>query len=215
MAKLRQAKDGHSPQAVPVKAYQPTPAEEASLASLRARRARKPPARVKATGKGCAWTVAPDHPDRVAGERLLCVALGTASSDFAEGLLLQLATIMRTEGGVSETDLNFALAAINGVGPRDEVEGMLAAQMAAVHMATMSFASRLANADNTPKRESAERALNKLARTFTTQVEALKRYRSDGQQTVRVERVTVEAGGQAIVGTVSSGPGGGGEHNGR
>ncbi|WP_407529641.1 hypothetical protein [Methylobacterium oryzisoli] len=209
MAKLRQAKGGHSLQAVPVKAYQPTPAEEASLASLRARRARKPFARIKATGEGCAWTIAPDHPDGAVGERLLWAALGTACPEFAEGLLKQLAAAMGTREGVSETDLNFALAAMNGVGPRDEVEGMLAAQMTAVHMATMSFASQLANADNTPKRESAERALNKLARTFTTQVEALKRYRSDGQQTVRVERVTVEAGGQAIVGTVSPGPGGG------
>ena len=34
-------------------------------------------------------------------------------------------------------------------------------------------------------------------------MEALKRYRSEGQQTVRVERVTVSEGGQAIVGAVT------------
>jgi Enolase, N-terminal domain len=53
--------------------------------------------------------------------------------------------------------------------------------------------------------DSAERALNKLARTFAAQVEALKRYRSGGEQTVRVEHVTVNEGGQAIVGTVTHG----------
>jgi hypothetical protein len=44
-------------------------------------------------------------------------------------------------------------------------------------------------------------------------MEALKRYRSTGQQVVRVERVTVEAGGQAIVGSVTtSSAGGEGDH---
>ena len=58
-----------------------------------------------------------------------------------------------------------------------------------------------------PQQDSAERAFNKLARTFTAQVEALKRYRSAGEQTVRVEHVTVNDGGQAIVGNVTHGGG--------
>jgi hypothetical protein len=45
-------------------------------------------------------------------------------------------------------------------------------------------------------------------RTFTTQLEALKKYRSVGDQTVRVEHVTVNEGGQAIVGNVTTGGGG-------
>lgn len=40
-------------------------------------------------------------------------------------------------------------------------------------------------------------------------MEALKRYRTGGQQKVMVEHVTVQAGGQAIVGNVSQVPGGG------
>ncbi len=87
---------------------------------------------------------------------------------------------------------------------------MLAVQMAAVHQASMTFARRLAHVQNIPQQDAAERAFNKLTRTFTTQMEALKRYRSTGQQTVRVERVTVEAGGQAVVGAVSVPPTGGG-----
>ena len=86
---------------------------------------------------------------------------------------------------------------------------MLAAQMAAVHLATMDFASRLAHAENLAQRESSERSLNKLARTFTTQMEALKRYRTGGEQKVTVQHVHVNEGGQAIVGNVerSGGPG--------
>ncbi len=85
------------------------------------------------------------------------------------------------------------------------METMLAAQMAVVHMATMTFARRLAHVDNIPQQDSAERAFNKLTRTFTMQMEALKRYRTGGRQTVTVEHVTVNAGGQAIVGNVETG----------
>ena len=59
--------------------------------------------------------------------------------------------------------------------------------------------------ENIPQQDAAERALNKLARTFVAQVEALVRCRGGGRQTVRVEHVTVNEGGQAIVGNVTSG----------
>ena len=55
------------------------------------------------------------------------------------------------------------------------------------------------------QQDAAERALNKTARTFAAQMDSLKRYRSKGQQLVRVERVTVEDGGQAIVENVGTG----------
>ena len=40
------------------------------------------------------------------------------------------------------------LAMVRGIGPKGEIEAMMAAQMAAVHMATMTFARRLAHVDN-------------------------------------------------------------------
>ncbi len=96
-------------------------------------------------------------------------------------------------------------AASSGVAKPYEAEAMLAAQMAAVHNATMTFARRLNHVENIPQQDSAERAFNKLARTFAAQVEALKRYRTGGEQKVTVEHVTVNKGGQAIVGTVTHG----------
>ena len=95
------------------------------------------------------------------------------------------------------------LAMVRGIGPKDEIEAMMAAQMAAVHMTTMTFARRLAHVDNILQQDSAERAFNKLTRTFAVQVEALKRYRTGGEQKVTVQHVTVNEGGQAIVGSVS------------
>ena len=96
------------------------------------------------------------------------------------------------------------LSVIKGIEPRDQIEAMLAAQMAAVHIATMTFARRLAHVENIPQQDSAERAFNKLARTFAAQVEALKRYRSGGEQKMTVQHVHVAEGGQAIVGNVNA-----------
>ena len=69
----------------------------------------------------------------------------------------------------------------------------------------MTFVRRLAHVENIPQQDNAERAFNKLARTFAIQMETLKRYRTGGRQTVTVEHVTVNHGGQAVVGNVSHG----------
>jgi hypothetical protein len=44
-----------------------------------------------------------------------------------------------------ESGTNFMLAVVKGIEPRDQIEAMLAAQMAAVHNATMTFARHLAH----------------------------------------------------------------------
>ncbi|MFZ0850020.1 MAG: hypothetical protein WAO08_12540 [Hyphomicrobiaceae bacterium] len=79
--------------------------------------------------------------------------------------------------------------------------------MAAIHNATMVAARRLSHVETIPQQDSASNMLNKLTRTFAAQVEALKRYRSAGEQTIKVQHVTVNEGGQAIVGNVSQGAG--------
>jgi hypothetical protein len=78
--------------------------------------------------------------------------------------------------------------------------------MAAVHMQAMTFANRLNRVETIVQQDSAERAFNKLARTFVTQLEALKRYRGEGDQKVTVQKVSVGDGGQAIVGNVTQAP---------
>jgi hypothetical protein len=67
----------------------------------------------------------------------------------------------------------------------------------------MTFGRRLNNVENILQQDSAERAFNKLARTFAVQMEALKRYRTGGEQKVTVHHFTVNEGGQAIIGPVS------------
>jgi hypothetical protein len=45
--------------------------------------------------------------------------------------------------------------------------------------------------------------LGRLARTFPAQIEALNRYRSQGEPAITVQNVKVEDGGKAIVGNVT------------
>ena len=188
--------------------YKPTSQEQAVIDAGCERRLARPPApRVTVQQRNGTSVIGPDHPDVATGIALLMDAVGTSSIDFLSPLLSQLANAAGKGSAVDEDGLNFMLSVVKGIEPKDQVEAMLAAQMAAVHVATMTFARRLNHVENIPQQDSAERAFNKLTRTFTTQMEALKRYRTGGQQTVRVERVTVNEGGQAIVGSVTHAPG--------
>ncbi len=188
-----------------MKPYEPTPAESAALEAARARfRARKPGPRMKITGDGALKV---DHPDMGVGGFLFMDSIGTTSPDFWKGLVSQLVNVGSHGQEPDEDGINFMLAMVQGVEPRDQTEAMLATQMAAIHNATMKTARGLDHVETLEQRDSAANALNKLARTFTAQMEALKRYRSTGEQKVTVEHVTVNEGGQAIVGTVSHGGG--------
>ena len=64
-------------------------------------------------------------------------ALGTADEDFLNGLLEQLARTVEQGGQISEHGLNFMVSVVKDIKPKDLIEAMLAAQMAAVHMATI------------------------------------------------------------------------------
>jgi hypothetical protein len=182
--------------------YKPTLREDAVLSKQRDELAHSSP-RVKLIKKDRQITIELEHPDHSTGLALLMEALGTSDLDFFNGLLNQVANVDPRGSEANGSTLNFMLSIIKGVEPRDQVEAMLAAQMAAVHISIMTFARRLAYVDNIPQQDSAERAFNKLTRTFATQMEALKRYRTGGEQKVTVQHVTVGEGGQAIVGNVT------------
>jgi hypothetical protein len=184
--------------------YKPTPKEaEAIKAYLAtAKEKRTPRLKVAVTEKN-AVQVGVDHPDLQVGNVVLMQAMGSTDFEFYNGLIGQLVNASE-KGEPSQSDANFMLSVVKGIEPRDQVEAMLAAQMAAVHMASMTFARRLAHVENIPQQDSAERAFNKLARTFATQMETLKRYRSGGEQKMTVQHVHVAEGGQAIVGNVNA-----------
>ena len=90
-----------------------------------------------------------------------------------------------------------------GIAPKDELEGMIAAQLLAAHNAAMECYRRAMIGEQSfeGRRENLSQA-NKLSRTYAALLDALNRHRGKGQQKVTVEHVHVHSGGQAIVGTV-------------
>jgi hypothetical protein len=139
------------------------------------------------------------------GRKALSMSLGIEEESLY-GVLGEIAGVTQSRSeGINCTNLNYAVSMIRGLGPKDKAETMLAAQMAVTHMAVMSEASLLRNANGHKSRDLHERTFNKLARTFTAQMAALKNHRSPhGQQKMVVEHVNVHEGGQAIVGQVES-----------
>jgi hypothetical protein len=139
--------------------------------------------------------------------------LGGSRSDYWNCVLVnQVMSALWVKNSDAETvasQTSAAGAALVGIGPRDELEGMIAAQLLAAHSAAMECYRRGMLGEQTfeGRRENLAQA-NKLSRTFSMLLEALNRHRGKGQQRVIVEHVTVQAGGQAVVGVVET-PGGG------
>lgn len=97
-----------------------------------------------------------------------------------------------------------AIALLEGVRPQDEIEGMLAVQMAATHDAALEYLRRATIPEQTFA--GCEQSLKqgaKLLAIYTQQMAALDKHRGKGQQKVTVEHVA--SGGQGIVENVEHG----------
>jgi hypothetical protein len=142
---------------------------------------------------------------------------GSGSDDWNNVLANQTIQTLWVKHSDDET-LNRQLAAITaalvGIRPRDELEGMIASQLIAAHNAAMECYRRAMLSEQTldGRRENLNQA-NKLSRTYTSLLEALNRHRGKGQQKVTVEHVHVHEGGQAIVGHVEQKGEGAGKKN--
>ena len=184
--------------------------DEANLAvrMIERRKQQKQAPRYKVSHPNGKVTIDPDHPDDACNHVRLADLLCTGDSRLAEGLMVQLANVAQWGERLTTDDLNVMVATVGAIAPRDPTETLLACQMAAIHRSTMMAVRRLSRTENVQQQDSASNMANKLARTFAAQMEALKRYRSSGEQSIRVQHVTVNEGGQAIVGNVGTGGGG-------
>jgi hypothetical protein len=135
-----------------------------------------------------------DHPDPVLGERLMAETLGVADRDAMDGILRQLVRASVSGQMPDPVNLAFMISMIRTIRPRDAVEAMLVAQMVSVHVMAMRCACQLAIADDIARQDSAARALGRLARTFPAQMEALNRYRTNGEPAITVQNVSVGDG---------------------
>jgi hypothetical protein len=135
--------------------------------------------------------------------------IGGSRSDHWNNILanqsIQSLWLRYSDAETRDKQCKAVVGALVGIGPRDELEGMIAAQLIAAHNAAMECYRRAMLGEQTfeGRRENLAQA-NKLSRTYATLLEALNRHRGKGQQKVTVEHVHVHAGGQAVVGTVEN-----------
>jgi hypothetical protein len=158
-----------------------------------------------ADGKN-ATTVVANDPNDLKGTLKL---IGGSKSDGFNNVLgnQALQSLWIKHSGKEERDRQYSatIAALVGIRPKDEIEGMIAAQLIAAHNAAMECFRRAMLGEQTfeGRRENLSQA-NKLSRTYSVLLDALNRHRGKGQQKVTVEHVHVHAGGQAVVGTVET-----------
>jgi len=155
--------------------------------------------RLKLSSRGYAI----DHPDPKLGEQMMADAFGVGDRDAMHGILRQLVKASVKGRKPDPVNLAFMISMVESIRPRDAIEAMLVAQMVSVHVMTMRCAYEFANTEDIASQESAGRALGRLARTFPAQIEALNRHRSSGEPAVTVQNVSVQDGGNAIVGNVT------------
>lgn len=132
---------------------------------------------------------------------------GSTSDAFVRGQIDGLVHALAEGFGrpPAPIQMDAALAFIQGVAPRDELEAALAVQMAITHAVSLHLTGRLMRTD--PLRHDFESngiIAAKFLRAFSGQVEALVRLRRPAVQVVRVERLNVSDGGNAIVGAVQT-----------
>ena len=153
-------------------------------------------------------------------EAKMLEALGTPDSDLQNRLLEQV--VYTFNGAVSDGVLdndkvvsayNHTMAILSGIQPQDELEGMLAVQMIGVHNMAMDCMGKATRTDRVDSMSTYMNVATKSLRTFAAQMEALKKYRTGGQQKMVVEHAHVNEGGQAIVGNVNQGGGGKNKNN--
>lgn len=105
-----------------------------------------------------------------------------------------------------ERTVTAAIIQLREIKAGDVIEGMVAAQMIAAHAAAMECYRRAMLKEQTVEGRAMNLGqANKCSRTYAALLEALNRHRGKGQQKVTVEHVHVHAGGQAVVGNVSTG----------
>ena len=137
-------------------------------------------------------------------------ALGTDNPQLQSFLIDQVVASFPGAGPTEHRDpgvvvkaANTAAAILAGIHPRDEIEGMMVVQMIAVHNMAMEAMKLAMLPDQTLlHKDSCVSCATKMLRTFTAQVEALRRHRGGGEQKMTVEHVHVNQGGQAIVGSI-------------
>tara|TARA_R110002095_G_C4240447_1_gene238902 strand:- start:410 stop:886 length:477 start_codon:yes stop_codon:yes gene_type:complete len=140
-----------------------------------------------------------------------CSITGSKSEPFQENLIRQLSqsldssSLSHDEGSVLGESV---VDAVQAIGPKNELEGMLVAQLISTHIAAMDCFKRAANPNYSfEEQQKSLGCANKLVRSYTALVESLERGRgkSGNEQRITVQHIHINDKAQAIVGDVQRG----------
>ena len=109
--------------------------------------------------------------------------------------------IANRDGDDAGSALNKSITLIAASDPKNQLELMLATQLAMTHI-TLSKSARLLdqNCSDVQTISSLGNLYTKLSRLGIDQINTLERIKGKGQQKIIVEKVNIEAGGQAAIG---------------
>jgi hypothetical protein len=100
---------------------------------------------------------------------------------------------------------NNMAAMLHELDPQDAIEGILCSNLLVAQSWLSRYGNMASNSENSFEvRDDYFAKMQKMMRQTTLQAEALQKYRNKGQQTVSVQHVTVNDGGQAVVGNIAT-----------
>ncbi len=133
-------------------------------------------------------------------------AFGSRSNSFVAANVGRLLTACTPPGYVSPTSttVSAALAIIEALEPVNEVQATVAVHIACVDAASGNLLSRMARDPGPMSTTIRSNAFAKLERAFTSLIALYQRLKYGNQQTIRIEKVEIQPGAQAVVGQVVS-----------
>jgi hypothetical protein len=135
----------------------------------------------------------PSEPKESRGSFLaeLQEVLGIADTELLSKLIAQAAGTAQIAGVKEPNDYFYPLAVLRAIGPKDELEAILAVQMVGTHSLGMEFLRRASNAEYATAIDSQLNRATKLLKLYGSQLEMLIHHRGGGQQKMVVEHVRI------------------------
>jgi hypothetical protein len=128
------------------------------------------------------------------------------ATDVINAIMRPLIQLITSQGDDTESAFNKAITLIAASDPKNQLELMLATQLAMTHLTLGKSAQLLdKNYKDVNTINSLGNLYTKLSRLGIDQINTLERMKGKGQQKIIVEKVNIESGGQAAIGVYEGG----------
>jgi hypothetical protein len=172
---------------------------------------KRKPAVAKVRFINAASQIAMSPDDDVVGWRnRLKEIFATSSPLFVEASLKQLMAASRLPGMMLPTtpSLSAALEIVASLEPENEAQAALAIHVACLHAASLNVLSRMQNVTDRNVIAMATAAA-KLERAYHGAIETYSRLKHGVRQVIRIEKVEIQSGAQAVIGLLNNKSAGG------